>query len=51
MHQFLLTRFPGLAIQPGYLLPAGMEITAYNQHCEHSFLPQLLDPQTKTTGF
>jgi hypothetical protein len=32
-------------------LPARMEITAYNHHCEDSFLPSVFDPQTKTTGF
>src|SRR5258707_467059 len=50
MHQFLLPRFPRLRIQPTHLLPAGMEITPYNHHCEDSFLPRSLSPQTKTTG-
>jgi hypothetical protein len=27
-----------------------MEITSYNHHCEGSFLPSSLSPQTKTTG-
>src|SRR5271168_1804110 len=39
MDQFLLPRFPGLRVQPIYLLPAGMEITPYNHH------RRLLSPQ------
>jgi hypothetical protein len=31
-------------------LPAGMEITSYNHHCEGSFLPSVFGPQIKTTG-
>src|ERR1043166_1679713 len=40
-----------LGVQPTYLFPAGMEITSYNHHREGSFLPNVCDPQTKTTGF
>ena len=51
MHQLLLPRFPSSSVHPTHLLPAGMEITSYNHHCEGSFLPSVFDPQTKTTGF
>src|SRR5579863_56250 len=36
--------FPALSrlrIEPRNLLPAGMEITSYNHHCEGSFLPSV----------
>ena len=49
-HQLLLASFSGLRVQPTHLLPAGMKITPYNHHCEGSFLPRSLSPQTKTTG-
>jgi hypothetical protein len=29
-------------------LPAGMEITSYNHHCEGSFLPSVFDPQNQS---
>src|SRR5208337_4934412 len=51
MYQLPLPTVPGLRIQPTHLLPAGMEITPYNHHCEGSFLPSVFGPQIKTTGF
>ena len=41
MHQPPFPAIPGLRVQPTHLLPAGMEITSYNHHCEGSFLPSL----------
>jgi hypothetical protein len=40
MHQLPLAWVPTLSIQPVHLLPAGMEITSYNHHCEGSFLSE-----------
>jgi hypothetical protein len=51
MHQPALAALPRLRLQPTHLLPAGMEITPYNHHCEGSFLPSVFGPQIKTTGF
>src|ERR1035437_3628715 len=50
MDQLLLSGFSRLRVQPRNLLPAGMEITPYNHHCEDSFLPSVFGPQIKTTG-
>src|SRR5438067_2230147 len=47
MHQLALAGFPSLGFEPTHLLPAGMEITPYNHHCEGSFLPSSLVPQTQ----
>src|SRR5207244_3461429 len=50
MPQLLLPAISALRVQPTHLLPAGMKITPYNHHCEGSFLPRSLSPQTNTTG-
>jgi hypothetical protein len=50
MYQLPFPAIPCLAIQPTYLLPAGMEITSYNHHLRRLLSSQRLCPQTKTTG-
>src|SRR5207302_9481891 len=47
MHQLPFRAIPGLGVQPTHLLPAGMEITLYNNH-RRLLSPQRLRPQTKT---
>src|SRR5438552_3049030 len=50
MHQFPLPAFSRLTIQPGDLLPAGMEITSYNHHANAPSSPGALVLKPRLPG-
>src|SRR5262249_47206017 len=47
MHQLTFFRLSRFRVQPGHLLPAGMEITTYNDHYEAPSSPASLVLQPK----